>query len=125
MHGEEGVKLVALLKVRDCLKAADVLHEVKVAVGINTRAHESVPMNALQLDVGVVLLEAEVERLSEVNVGTLDAVHVFSCHFELGKLEVLWEHLHFIKLLLLLKSILTLIECNYFNHCLSLLGFTT
>jgi hypothetical protein len=101
VHGKEGVKLDALLKVRDCLKAADVLHEVKVAVSVNTCTDKSVPMDTLQFDVSVVLLETEVERLSEVDVGTFNGVHVFSCHFELGELEVLWEHLHFIKLLII------------------------
>ena len=101
MVGEEGIDLEALLEVCGALVAADVLHEVKEAVSVNTCTDKSVPMDTLQFDVSVVLLETEIERLSEVDVRTFYGVHVFSCHFELGELEVLWEHLHFIKLLII------------------------
>jgi hypothetical protein len=94
--GEEGVELDALLEVVDCLKTADVLHEVEVAVGVDARANESVPVHALQLNVGVVLLEGEVQCLAEVDVWSLDGVHVFTRHFELGELKVLGEDFHFV-----------------------------
>jgi hypothetical protein len=92
---EEGVDLDALLEVSGALVAADVLHEVEVAVGVDARADHSVPVNALQLDVSVVLLEREVQRLAEVDVGTLDCHQVFAGHLELVEVEIFGEHLHF------------------------------
>lgn len=87
----------ALFEVGSGFEAADVLHEVKVAVGVNASIDKSVPVDALQFDVGVVLLEREVKRFTEVNVWALDRMHVFFRHLKLRELEVLWEHLHFNK----------------------------
>ena len=81
--GEESVELVALLKVVDSLKTADVLHEIKISKSVDACTHKSVPVNTLQFDVRVVLLEREVQSFSEIYVRALDAVHVFICHFEL------------------------------------------
>jgi len=92
--GEEGVKLEALLEVLDGFKAANVLKEVEVAVGVDASANKSVPVDALELDVRVVDLEVEVEGLREVDIGTLDRVHILSRSLELVELKVLWEHLH-------------------------------
>lgn len=58
--GEEGIDLEALLEVSGALVAADVLHEFEVAVGVDASTNHSVPVDALQFDVGVVLLEREV-----------------------------------------------------------------
>lgn len=57
-------------------------------------------MDALELDVGVVLLELEVDRFVEVDVGALDGVHVLSRHFKLVEVEVLGEHLHLISIII-------------------------
>ena len=51
-------------------------------------------MDALDLDVGIVLLEFEVNCFEEVDVGTFDCVHVHPSHFELVEVKVLREHLH-------------------------------
>jgi hypothetical protein len=93
--GEEGVELDALFEVLDGLHAADLLEEVEVAVDVDAGADQSVPVDALQLDVGVVLLELEVDRLVEVDVGPLYCVHVLSGHLELVEVEILGEDLHF------------------------------
>jgi hypothetical protein len=53
-----------------------------------------VPVDALELDVRVVDLEIEVEGLREVDIGTLDRVHILSCSLKLVELEVLRENLH-------------------------------
>ena len=53
------------------------------------------PVHALDLNVSVVFLELEVNCFVEVNVGTLNCVHVLSRHFKLVEVEVFWEHLHF------------------------------
>ena len=92
--GEEGVELEALLKVLGGFEAADVLQHVEVAVGVSAGLNETVPVHALQTDVGIVLLEAEVHGGVEANVGALDGVHVVTRHLELVKVEVLGEHLH-------------------------------
>ena len=97
--GEEGVQLEALLEVFDSLETTNVLEEVEVAVGVDAGTDQSVPMDALQFDVGVVDLEVEVEGLREVYVGTLDCVHVFASSLKLIELEVLREHFHFIIIL--------------------------
>jgi len=101
--GEELIELEALLEVFDGLEATDVLEEVEVAVGVDASADQSVPVDALQLNVGVVDLEVEVEGLGEVDVGTLDRVHVFSHGLELVELEVLGEHLHFNQLIIIMS----------------------
>jgi hypothetical protein len=106
--GEEGVELDALLEVLDGFEAADVLEEVEVAVGVDAGADEAVPVDALEANVGVVLLEGKGERLAEVDVGTLDCVHVLAVHLKLIEIEVLGEDLHLI--LLIINYIHTLIK---------------
>ena len=97
--GEEVVELDGLLEVFNCLEASNVLEEVEVSEDVDTGSDESVPVNGLKLDVRVVLLELEGDGLTEVDVWSLDSVHVFSGHLELVKVEVFWEHLHcFIKI---------------------------
>ena len=91
---EEGVQLETLLKVLNSFEATNVLEEVEVAVSVDAGTDESVPVNALQLDVRVVDLEVEVEGLREVYVGTFDCVHVFASRLKLIELEVLREHFH-------------------------------
>ena len=94
--GEEGVELEALLEVLGGLEATDVLQHVEVTVRVCAGLHETMPMDALQLDVGVVLLKGEVHVGTEANVRSLDGVHVFTSHLELVKVEVFGEHLHFL-----------------------------
>ena len=52
------------------------------------------PVDALNANVGVVLLEFEVHGLEEVDVGTLDGVHIFASHLKLVEIKVFWENLH-------------------------------
>ena len=91
---EECIKRHALLEVLCRLETLDVFQELEVSVSINTGSNDSLPVNALQLDVGVVLLEVEVQGRTEINVGALDRVHVITSHFKLIEVEVLWEDLH-------------------------------
>ncbi len=84
-----------MLKVLGGLEAADVVQHVKVSVGVDAAPHESVPMHALQLDVGMVLLEVVVHEESEVDVWTLDAMLVLSRHHELVEVKHFRENLHF------------------------------
>ena len=95
MVSEEGVELNALLKVLYSFCASDLLKEIEVTIYINASSDKSVPVNALQFDVRIVLLKFEVDSLKEVNVGSLDRVHVLPRHFELVEIKVLREHLHF------------------------------
>lgn len=94
MVSEEGIKLDALLEVLDGLHASDLLQEIEVAINIDASADQSVPVDALESDVGVILLELEVNGLEEVDVGTLDSVHILACHLKLVEIEVFGEHLH-------------------------------
>ena len=92
--GEECIQRHTLLEVLCRLKALDVFQELEVSVSINTGSNDSLPVDALQLDVGVVLLEVEVQGRTEINVGALDRVHIITSHFKLIEVEVLWEDLH-------------------------------
>ena len=92
--GEETIELYALLEVLDSLHASDVLEEIEITVNINASSDQSMPVNALQLKIGVVLLELEHDSLSEVNVWSLDGMHVFSSHLKLVEIKVFREHLH-------------------------------
>ena len=93
--GEKTIELYALLEVLDGLHASDVFEEVEITVNINASPDQSVPVNTLQFKIGVVLLELEHDSLSEVNVWSLDCMHVFSRHLKLIEIEVFREHLHF------------------------------
>ena len=94
MVSEESVQLNALLEVLDSLHASDLFQEIEVSVDIDACSDKSVPVNALNAEVGVVLLELEVDGLVEVYVGTLDGVHVVARHLELVEVKVLGKHLH-------------------------------
>ena len=101
--GEETIELYALLEVLDSLHTSDVLQEIEITVNINASSDQSVPVNALQLKIGVVLLELEHDSLSEVNVWSLNGMHVFSRHFKLVEIEVFREHLHYFDMYLFNK----------------------
>ena len=75
---EESIELNALLEVFYSLHASDLLQEIEVSVYVNTGSDQSVPVDALNLNVGVILLEFEVNGLVEVDVWSLDSVHVLS-----------------------------------------------
>ena len=92
--GEEPIKLHALLEVLDGLHAPDVFQEVEVAMNIDASSDKSVPVDALQLQVGVILVELEVQGLAKVNVGSLDRMHVLTSHLKLVEVEIFGEYLH-------------------------------
>ena len=94
MVGEESIELNALLEILDGLEASNVFQEIEISVNINACSDKSMPMNALQFDVSVVFLELEVDGNTEVDVGSLDCVHIFTSHLELIELEVFWKYLH-------------------------------
>ena len=91
---EESIQRHTLLEVLCRLEALDVFQELEVSISINTGSNDSLPVDALQLDVGVVLLEVEVQGRTEINVGALYRVHIITSHFKLIEVEVLWEDLH-------------------------------
>ena len=91
---EETIKLYALLEVLNSLDASNVLKKIEVAIAVDASSDKSMPVNALELDVGVILLEFEVDGETEVNVWSLDSVHIFTGHLKLVEIEVLGEHLH-------------------------------
>lgn len=92
---KESIELNALLEVLDSFHASDLLQEVEVTIYVNASTDQSVPVDTLDLNISVILLEFEVDGLVEVDVWSLDSVHVLSRHLELVEVEVLWEHLHF------------------------------
>ena len=93
--GEESIELDALLEVLDGFEASDMLEEIEISEHVDACSDESVPVDTLEFDIRVVLLELEGNSLTEVNVWSLNSMHVFTCHFELVEIEVFWEHLHF------------------------------
>ena len=93
--GIESIKLEALLQVFGDLEAADVVEHFSISISVDAASEESMPVNTLQLDVGVVLLEVEVHETTEVDVWSLDAMLVLTCHHELVEVKHFWEHLHF------------------------------
>mgnify|MGYP001581753218 CR=1 FL=1 len=96
--GEESVELETLLEILDGLHTSELLQEIEVAVGVDASADKSVPMNALEFQVSVVLLELEVEGFVEIYVRALNRVHILSSHNELVCVEILGEDLHSYKL---------------------------
>jgi len=93
--GKEIIELDALLEVFHSFEASDMLKVIEISEHIDACSDKSMPVNALNLDVRVILLELESNGLSEVDVWSLNSMHVFTCHFELVEIEVFWEHLHF------------------------------
>ena len=91
---KEPIELDALLEVLDGFEASNVLEEVEISIDVDASSDESMPVDALQLNVGVVLLELEVNSLTEVDVWSLDGMHILSSHFKLVEIEVFGEHLH-------------------------------
>ena len=92
---KESIELDALFEIFDSFKASDVFEVLEITEGVNAGSDESMPVDALELHVGVVLLELDtVQGLLEVNIWSLDGVHVFTGHFELVEIEVLGEYLH-------------------------------
>ena len=93
--GEVSVKLETLSEVLGGFEAADVLEEVEIAESVNACIHESVPVHALQPQVGVILLEREVNCVVEVDIWTLNRVRLLHARqLELGLVEVLGENSH-------------------------------
>ena len=92
--GEECIQRYALLEVLCCLKTLDILQEFEVPISVHACSNYSLPVDALQLDIGVVLLEVEVQGRTEINVGALNRVHIITSHFKLIEVEVFWEDLH-------------------------------
>ena len=76
-------------------RAANVLEELEVSEVVHAVHDQLLPVHALQLQIRVVLLEAEVHRLAEVDVRPLDCVRRLLRKLELGEIEILWKHLHF------------------------------
>ena len=91
---EEIVKLYALSEVLDTLETSNVLEEFEISIHVDASSDESVPVDALKLNIGVILLELEVNRLTKVDVWSLDRVHILSSHLELVEVEVFREDLH-------------------------------
>ena len=77
--GEEAIQLDALLEVLDSFETSDVLKEIKVSIDIDASSDKSVPVDALEFNVGVVLLEFEINSFTKVDVWSLDSVHVLTC----------------------------------------------
>ena len=100
--GEEVVELDALLEVLCRLEAFDILKEIEVAVGVDASSYESMPVDTLQLNVGVVLLEVEIGGKADVR--TLDGVHILARHLKLVKVKVLREYLHFHKFIIITNN---------------------
>ena len=55
--GEECVELEALLEILSGFEAANVLQHIEVAIGVDTSLDETVPVDTLQTNICVVLLE--------------------------------------------------------------------
>ena len=92
---KESIELDTLLEVLDGCDASNMLEEIEISEHVDACSDKSVPVDTLDLNVRVILLELESNGLSEVDVWSLNSVHVFTCHFELVEIEVFWEHLHF------------------------------
>ena len=91
---EESIELDTLSEVFDYFQTSNVLKEIEVSIMINRSSDESVPVDTLELNVGIVLLEFEAHEVTKVNVWSLNCVHILSCHFKLVEIKVLGEHLH-------------------------------
>ena len=96
-------------------ETADVFKHVEVSIGIDASSNKSLPMDALELDVGVILLELELHEESEVNVWALDGVLVLTGHDELVEIKHLWEDLHFFTIIKILIIIITINVLDLLN----------
>ena len=76
---EEPIELDALLEVLDSLHASDVLQEIEISVNVDASSDKSVPVDSLEFNVRVVLLEFEINSFTKVDVWSFDSVHVFTC----------------------------------------------
>ncbi len=94
MVGKETIELNALLEIFDSFEASNVFQEIKISVNINACSDKSMPVDTLQFNISVVFLEFEIDRHTEVDVRSLDCVHIFTSHLELIELEVFWKYLH-------------------------------
>jgi hypothetical protein len=92
---KEAIELDALFEVLDSFEASNMLEEIEISEHVDACSDKSVPVDTLDLNIGVILLELESDGLTKVDVWSLNSMHVFTCHFELVKIEVFWEHLHF------------------------------
>lgn len=93
--GEVSVELETLSEVLGGFEAADVLEEVEIAESVNACIDESVPVDTLQTQVGVIFLEREVTGVVEVDIWTLNRVRLLHAgQLELGLVEVLGENSH-------------------------------
>ena len=73
-----------------------MLQELKVSVNVKACSDKSMPVDTLQFNVGIVFLEFEIDSHPEVDVGSLNGVHVLPCHLKLVELEVFWKYLHIV-----------------------------
>ena len=94
MVSEESIELNTLSEVFDYLDTSNVFKEIEISIMINRSSDKSVPVDTLELYVGIVLLEFEAHEVTKVDVWSLNCMHILSCHFKLVEIEVLGEHLH-------------------------------
>ena len=92
---KETVKLNALSEVLNTLHTSNMLKEVEISENVDASSDESVPMDALQFNVGIILLELEVNCLAKIDIWSFDGMHVFTRHLKLIEVEILREHLHY------------------------------
>ena len=83
-----------MFEILGCFQASNILEEIKVSVSVDAGTDHAMPVNTLQFDVRIVLLEVKVQSTSEVDVGTLNCMHVLTRHFKLVEIEVFGEYLH-------------------------------
>lgn len=78
MVSKESIKLYALFEIFYGFNASNLFEEIEVSIYIDASSDKSVPMNTLDLDVCIILLELEVYSFIEVYVWSLDCVHISS-----------------------------------------------
>ena len=59
---EESVELEALLEILSGFEAANILQHIEVAVSVDTSLDETMPVDTLQANICIVLLECKVHR---------------------------------------------------------------
>ena len=71
---KESIELDALLEVLDGFEASNMLEEIEISEHVDACSDKSMPVNTLDLNVRVILLELESNGLSEVDVWSLNSV---------------------------------------------------
>ena len=84
------------MEIDGSFKTLDLFEEVEISIDIDACLNESLEVDALKFDVGLILLILEWHRGAKVDVWSLDGVEVERGGLELLQIVIFREHFHLI-----------------------------